>query len=459
MNYKLSYDELDIMLSSLQKQNESTISRLEKLSSAIENFVVSDNYAGAGAANVKEYFSIVHTTIISSLKNLLELHLENFRLYKSSYYSIDSGLHTVVIEDELSEYLEDIKSSYNKTGTIDDLIKSKLLEINDIFPYHTSLSTYSNFSNIESRCNKSTILINTLGDDITSHESTTSSQSFYSTATSIAALSANITELLSNNKDYKTDFSFAEYSNSSTYISVTNANLLVVDEYDSKSEAFELANEQETQRLAVLEEEALAELERRQAIATGVMIGVYVGAAIFSIATAGAGIGVSLMVAGTIGATTAAANNLTSQYVEYGNLIENADQVDWGDCVVDTMIGAVAGVVSYGVGKGVEAGITNCASAIIGSAGVSATIKTVTTIATPTVSLVAEGISKRFTKELITSGDFGEAISEGLDVVDVGVDIAVGVLESITGGDLDALDKIIDTILKIDEVQSKDYTS
>lgn len=99
------------------------------------------------------------------------------------------------------------------------------------------------------------------------------------------------------------------------------------------------------------------------------------------------------------GALVAGTSNLADQYVEHGNLIENHEDIDWGDFGKDVFIGSATGFVTGWAGASVSGAVTSAmGNTAVGSTllnSSSALTRVTTGAAIGSVSEVGSGIVSR----------------------------------------------------------------
>lgn len=140
------------------------------------------------------------------------------------------------------------------------------------------------------------------------------------------------------------------------------------------------------------------------------------------------------------GALVAGTSNLADQYVEHGNLIENHEDIDWGDFGKDVFIGSATGFVTGWAGASVSGAVTSAmGNTAVGSTllnSSSALTRVTTGAAIGSVSEVGSGIVSRGAAtavEGVLEGDFnGERVlDEMFDGKSMLLDAAIG---GVSGG-------------------------
>lgn len=91
MAYHVKYKGLDSMYSSMSTVVGSWGEQLQKADASRAVLIGSSNMSGAGADNIRSYLETVHGSIVATIYNLLILHQNNFRIYRSDYIALDSA--------------------------------------------------------------------------------------------------------------------------------------------------------------------------------------------------------------------------------------------------------------------------------------------------------------------------------------------------------------------------------
>lgn len=428
MSYKVEFDSLDSLYNSVGNQANNWMSELNAVREKMQTLMGTSNMTGAAADNIKSYIDNVHMTLIALLSQLVSLHSSNCFLYKSDYQTnIDTGLHSVIEATELNDYKGRIDATKTTAISIDDSIAYVLNGIKDIF-----YVAYSDAEPVDASHTSISTFLTDLDNEIKTLEDTHDANDFTNTSQMIDSLKVFINEQSSAGRTYKTNFTTANLASSAAFQQVYNSHVNVTKELESKQDALNTAIENENQRVADLQKE----YEERQKnatvikwIVTGVCI---VGSIAAIVATGGAA---APLVVGAVsavsGAVMAGANNLADQYVEHGNLIENADKIDWLDFGKDVVVAGAAGFVTGAVGAGVGGAVTGkLGSTAIGNTllhSSSNVVRIGTAAAIGSASEVTSGIVTRGIGTFITTGgDFKEALDEAIDVKNIALDATIG---------------------------------
>lgn len=427
MGYHVDYDSLRALSSSVYSQSQSWLSALETLNNATTTLVETDRISGQGADAIRSYMESVHSTIQTLLGQLISLHWQNCMLYKDDYITnIDTGLHTVIKQTELSSISNALASTKQKALSVDDELRYTLNGIRDIFSV-----SYNDVTNCADAHQAAVNSLSELDSSIAGLEAAHTGQDFVNTGDMILRLTAMIQELLGHDRSYKSDFSPELLAMSTTFQELYASYVNVNAELQEQASAIETAIENENEQIAELQ----AEYEERQKtanainwIVTGLCV---VGSVVAIAATGGAA---TPLVVGAIsaasGAIIAGTGNLTAQYVEHGNLIDNADQIDWAsfgkDVVVAGVAGFATGYISAGLGGAITDGLSKTAtgSALLHSTNAATRIGTQAAIGA--TSEVVSGIASRGAGTLISTGNLGEAVQDAFSGQDILLDATLG---------------------------------
>lgn len=428
MSYKIDFDSLDSMYNSVGNQANNWISELESIKGKFQSLLDTSNMAGAAADNIKSYIENVHMTLIALLAQLVSLHSSNCLLYKSDYQTnVDTDLHSVISCTELLDYKERIDSTRATAISIDDSISYVLNGIKDIF-----CVSYADVTAVDAQHILVSNFLSDLDTEINILEDTHYNHDFINTTQMINALRAFINEQTASGRTYRTNFTTESLASSSSFLQLYNSHVDVTKELESKFSAIDTAIENENQRVADLQRE-YEERQEKATIIKWIVTGVCIIGSIAAIAATGGA--ATPLVVGAVsavsGAVMAGTNNLADQYVEHGNLIENADKINWGSFGKDVIVAGVAGFATGAIGAGVGGAITSkLGSTAIGNTllhSSSGIVRVGTGAVIGSVSEVTSGVVTRGVGTFITTGgDFKEALDEAVDVKNIALDAAIG---------------------------------
>lgn len=425
MSYKVDYDALDSMCLNINSQAQKWQDEISELEDKISILLESTNMSGKAADNIKCYMETVHITLLGLLKRLLYLHTANCMIYKTDYQkNIDTGLHVKIFSSELDSYERELKKNRTSTNVIHDEVNRILKQISDI--YYIKLA---NVNNLNGDYKSAIDFLSNLDEKIKVLERKHHTKDFTNTYEMIRTLTSFILEQKSYGRDYKTEFSLETIFKSDKFKELCNTYVKVCDEIDKKTEEIETAIDNENDRVAALQKE----IEEREDIAkviNYIVAGTLIVASIaITVGTGGAG--TPLAVAGisaASGAIMAGTGNLTAQYVEHGNLIENSDEIDWASFGTDVVIAGVTGFVTGYVGTTASNFITSGANFFVPNAvnSTNSIVRIGTGAAVGAVSEVSSGIVTRGIGTYLTTGDSKAAVKDAFDGKNIAFDAALG---------------------------------
>lgn len=353
MDYFVDFDSLDSLYNNSAQINGNWLDSLNKIYEASETVAGSKNISGKASDNIKEYIQTVHYTIIGIFQQLIQLHSSNILLYKQDYQSnIDKSLHAVIKTSELTGISGILKSSLARTGNVDGEIAYALRGISDIVSIR-----YNGYDNVARTHNNVLEHINNLQNSIDNLERRHQSNDFASTENLINTLKDFIMDLSSQSRSFKLNFQRSDIARLQSFAALVESMEAVEKEYNEKSDAIETALENEDERLSALQEE-YEERQKKAKVYKWVLTGVcIVGSVALTAVTGGAA--APLVIGTCSGMIMAGGNNLIDQYTEHGDLIKNADKIDWDSFGKDVLIGGATGLVTSYIGSSVGGKLTN----------------------------------------------------------------------------------------------------
>lgn len=433
MSYKVDFDSLDSLYNAVGNQANNWISELEAVKGKLQILLDTSDMSGAAADSIKSYIENVHITLIALLTQLVSLHSSNCLLYKSDYQTkVDTGLHSVIKSTELSDFKGRIDTTKATAISIDESISYVLNGIKDIF-----YISYADVSKVDAQHLSVSNFLSDLDTEINTLENTHYDNDFVNTTRLINALRAFINEQTETSRTYKTNFKIEYLASSSSFLQLYDSHVDVTEEIESKSSAINAAIENENQRVADLQKE-YEERQEKATIIKWIVTGVCIVGSIAAIAATGGA--ATPLVVGTVsaisGAVMAGTNNLTDQYVQHGNLIENSNQIDWEKFGQDVVVGGVSGFVTGYVGASVGGILTNGLSRTrIGSTLLNSSTGIVrfgTGAVIGSASEVGSGIvSRGVGSYIMSSGDVNAAVDAAFDLNQIAFDATIG---GVTGG-------------------------
>lgn len=430
MNYKVDYDALHEMYTSLQTQSEEWQIEINNLVDRITALQQSEKMSGSAADSIREYLSQVHLKTLNSLNYLVRLHISNCLIYKTDYLrNLDSNAHTVIVSKELDDYKRDLQKQKMRTYEVNQEVNRIVRQINDIVSIKRA-----DMSDLEIGYERIASFINVIDARVESIENKHLSNDFVNTDQLIRCLKNFIIQQLNHDKEYIYNFDPSSLYNLQ-YIQLLYADLSVNKELAEKQDEIKIAIKTESERVSDIQDE-IAEREKK---AIAIKAAVIVGCAVITVATAGAGsIAMAAVIGAATGATTAVTDNLTDQYVEHGNLIENYEDIDVTSVVIDGTIGAITGSVSGAMGTWVSGSITK----VIGPATTTTGKYVISGISTITGNGVERGV-----EAYLETGDSGEAFKSAFNPKNIFLDSSLGILDVNNGN----LSSVLDVVSSSEE--------
>ncbi len=450
MEYKVDFDALDSLYNTIGMQSNQWLEELEGTKGVFQHLVEYSEMSGTAADSIKAYISAIHFPIINALSQLIMSHANNFLQYKADYQTnIDTDLHARIHASELEAYRSEIEASQKKAVDLDESMDYVLNGIKDIFSV-----SYPNIWQVESTHEDALRFLSDLNNKIEELESKHYNADFSATRDLLANTKVLIEEQMSYGRSYRTGFSVTSLSSSTALFGMYQAYVKVKEEQNDKTVSIQNAMEHEKERAVALQ----AEYEERQKIADMINIGVTAFCIVASVAViiASAGTATPLVMGGVSAATSAlmaGTQNLTAQYVEHGNVVEHADEIDWKSFGQDVFVAGATGFITGTIGSAIGNGVTKLASKTplkialessnwgsrLGSnAGVTC------------VSEIMSGMATRGTETfLLTGGDVSEALKDTVDPSGIAHDAAVGSISGAVGEvEVDINGKDVDVSLK-----------
>ncbi len=427
MGYKVDYDALDSFYTAIGNQVSNWSTEVEEIQKKFAVLKNTSNMSGEAADNVKNYILYVHETIITLLMQLISTHSNNCFLYKKDYQmNIDTGLHSCIESAELEDFNGRIGGTKSTAIGIDNSLFYVLNGIKDILTIK-----YDDIEDVARKHDWASNYLTNLNQDILDLEKKHVDNDFNSTTDLISSIKTFINEQLSQNRSYRINFTTESLSSSKAFYGLYQSALCVEEENSSKAEEIETAIENENQRIEDLQEE-YEERQKNANVGKWVVTGLCVVGSIAVIAATGGA--ATPLVVGAVSATSSAimagSNNLANQYVQHGNLFENADKIDWGSFGKDVAIAGVTGFVTGSVGACIGGAVTSgLAKTTIGNTllhSSSAAVRIGTGAVIGSVSEVTSGAATRAIGTLITTGDVGEALDDASDVKQIVLDATIG---------------------------------
>lgn len=363
MGYKVEYGALDSWCGAIGGQASDWQEKLEALATAMQTLVQSKDMSGQGADNLKEYIRCTHLNLINQLMGLVAVHAQGALLYKTDYQkNIDTGLHVLILEDELDEVKTDIANTRLTATSIGDNLFYTMNGIKDIFNLK-----FTDVSAVVSAHQAAEKVAEDLHQKIKDLEKKHANEDFVESKQLISALTSVIAELQDQKRSFRTDFTIDKLD-TPAWSALVTASVGIEKSIEKQAAMLDEAIQNEKDRAAAFLEEEEAKEDRQWAkwLAVGIAAA---GSVVLIVVTAG---GATPLVCAGVGAATglatAASSGLADQYVETGSL----DDMDWSDfgkkCVIGTATGFVsgyAGALSMGtaIKQPIQAGLQSAGTA------------------------------------------------------------------------------------------------
>lgn len=424
MGFKVDFDALDTHYYSIATQVGAWQEQLEEIAGAIEVLSGSDNMSGSGADSIRSYMQTVHSTILATISELLSSHCVKCRLYMTDYQrSVDTDLHAVIVEDELSDLIPQYSAQNKKAIQVYDETVYALSQIKDIF-----YVTYPGVSGVDGAHTSITQFMQDLKDEINSLESSHLASDFTESEEMIASIQGFIEEMSAKSRSYMTSFTPQGLAGSDSFRRLYAAHLAIQSQLEADAPKIESAEEFQAERVAQIQAE-IEERERKAKIINWVVTGVCIVGSVAAIALTGGA--AAPLVVGAIsavsGAVIAGTKNLTGQYVQNGSLA-GADWMSFGkDVFVGAVTGFVTGYVGASVGGAITSGLSNTSVGSTLLTSSNAFVRIGTGAAIGSVSQVGSGIVSRGAGSYIASGgDLDAAMEDAFDTQQMVVDAVIG---------------------------------
>lgn len=445
MYYKYDYKKLHVYAEETKDQVNEWLTQLVNIQKALEGISSTSKISGAGADNIKSYFTVAHGLILSNLQELVRMHLGILDVYEQDYLSMsDTKSHVETKETE--SISKNVEKQRNTVNELTREINRTLSSISDLI----SLS-HANADSIQASRDKVQKFIRVLNELIDKIEQSHSKNDFNVTEQSIQRTKTLIVSL-QNAKDFPDTFDKNAFYSTKEFGDFYDSAVEVDDSYNANIDVYKAAAEshQAAENVYIAERERQAELIKLGLVVVTTAVGVVV-----SVATAGAAsplvaAGVSALVSAGSAAVTTVADNALEVYVMDGDL----DNLDMDQTLRDAgkaaVIAGATSLIGSGVSAGVESGLTTAVSkhGLYGlansSAGrigagvcIGATSKVVEGVSTRTIEEFADNIVEwdetgvHLSKENSVIDSMEKATKKGFDLKEMGKDAAYG---GVSGG-------------------------
>lgn len=411
MGYIAKRNQIDALDSSIALQVNAWLAALKTLEEAASDLVGSQYISGNTADRMKDYFSSVYSSVLTTLRTLIGVLTTNWQSYYADYHGVDNDAHFVIDTDELKEINAKMLQLAADKGVVEAEGKAALSGVS-----HLTSAVFPDFSRILTTHLTLHDHIDALITNVENVEASHMSGDFQSVQSAVEDVIWLLGTVREKDIIYKTHFDKHSFADSKQYRSIYSSYENLIADLNGRKDAFQRAGEARQQRFEQLQAEYEAEVFRRQEKAeiaqTWFRVGTSAVTAAASIGTLGLGAGATIGImagAGAFnGAITAGSNSALDSYVQNG-----WEGIDWGDAFKAAGKGTLIGG-AFGAGSGAVAYYAPIASdkfgSILANIGLPQPVADFGAKATTgTINKVLTGGSQRFTSALYDDKSIGEA--------------------------------------------------
>ncbi|MBE5969314.1 MAG: hypothetical protein E7242_03695 [Lachnospiraceae bacterium] len=156
-NYKIKYTSMYDFYGKAMSKTAQWLNSLEQIGASINQFTGMDSFKGQAADSMKQYFSEVHGTILTSLEYLINEYRSRLAMYVNGYRNIDSDIYSVLPRQSLKQVKKSMQWLYSYVEEKKNEAEKILDEVRDIVDI-PGVSTYQLEVEIESVSNRITAL-------------------------------------------------------------------------------------------------------------------------------------------------------------------------------------------------------------------------------------------------------------------------------------------------------------
>ena len=356
MNYNVKYDRLNDLHTKIGTQKENWSKDIHRVISAIEALSSSSSIEGEYAESVKNYFQVVHGSILSRVYNLIQTTHDYYLIYKTDYMkNVDSNNSTVIETAELEDIRNQLRAQKQVNEQLASDINRTLDSIRGIYSVKTPSMTTLN------DCYQRTVrLMDDLEKAVKDNEGRHIKSDFDKTIEVETAIRRIIAGYLSSSRSFVTDFNVQDFISSPEYGALYDATIQLRSETDSRQAELSKAYEIEKERLQLLEEERAEREKKAKLMKLGVMVLSVAAAVVISAVVPGGAVLVLAAASAIRGAATSGLNSMIDAWADDGEI----SREDWKEVGKDAIKGGVISGVSSIVGSAVTS-ITD--NTVIGS--------------------------------------------------------------------------------------------
>lgn len=413
--YRLEHDSIDALLISQNTALSVLRNFAEGLDQAVTSFMAFKSFQGAGADACKAYYQAVYGECARVLFVIALTQSEMLKTYAADLYQIDSGLHARIQDEYLEELYNALEIQKFDLISLSPEPGYVIRSIQDIIALPIPSADRAVDRHMEGLQT-----MRRVAENLHRVEDTHRQADFRTIDDLIDALSAYL-DMFADPKNYLQPFCLAltkrTYETAQRLDTATlQAGKFLKDNQEKIARAQQVIEQRE--------KDLVVEQEEREEQAAMIKAGVEIGAClVMTVASVAIGPGVLLIVAGgVVGAGKYGMKAMADEMVVHGNLSENYDEYNWQKVGGKAILGGVleAGTTALSVGfdsfkaSGQFAEIFGDSNSITGLAG---------ECAFGLVSDTGSGIGKRFIDSYAESGDFMEAMRDGVNPIEIRDDL------------------------------------
>ena len=271
MGFYVKKDDLRQVRSTVRTQFSEWNEKLNQIEETLKGICGLDSFQGSAAQSVKCYLSEIHMLVLTGIRTALTDYHTVMTLYVDGYEEIDSGLHTILKEDTLTDACGDYQAGRWSLEQVQTSLKAQINRISDLlFLYAPSVSE------LEDNYNEISDKINRLISDVASHEQTFINGDISQLRTVIQKTREYLQTLQSTAGDYPVSYHSGDFQYDA-HVSEFVAALQAGGEYlESRSDRLERAFENEKAVQEALDAETAQAREDRGKLQIVIGVGVVI---------------------------------------------------------------------------------------------------------------------------------------------------------------------------------------
>ena len=415
MGYRVDYKLLNAMYEQINSQTSAWTEELNAVKSALERLRDSQNYSGAGADSIRLYLESIHIELADTLLSVVGLHKTNFVLYKSHYQDqLDTGLETVIDEEELNTIEQALTAMKNAALDVDDNVRDILRNVKDIEAF-----TLRSVADVADVISDAVQICSNLDFNIKAIESRHFNGDFTETGATIQLLTNQINTYLGKSRSFKSN-----YTPDDSAKVLAQVNTILMSDLDGKAEAAKAAVESHESREELANRLEAAKWEKLL-LSAAVVVASVVVVAVLPVS----GPLVVGAVSGVSGAVMGFGNTAIDLYAIDGEL----SREDGGRAFIEGLKGGVTGFVTGAVGGVAGKYLSSLTKGIPALQSANTTVNIATHVAVGSASEVATGMTTRAVGEVLEQAmdikpgiEWSEVGKKALDGGDILKDALIG---------------------------------